>query len=82
MPKVSRRHPAMLALLLLVGLLLTGTAYAAIAPSGSTEASPVNETVSAVVGAAGEKANAAVGRPSTLIATVAGAPVSGPEATV
>lgn len=32
MPKVSRRHPAMLALLLLVGLLLTGTAYAAIAP--------------------------------------------------
>ena len=57
-------------------------AYAAIAPSGSTEASPVNETVSAVVGAGGENANAAAGRPSTLIATVAGAPVSGPEATV
>ncbi len=32
MPKVSRRHPAAVAVLILLGLILTGTAYAAIAP--------------------------------------------------
>ena len=32
MPKISRRHPAAIALLLMLGLLLTGAAYAAVAP--------------------------------------------------
>lgn len=32
MPKLSRRHPAAIALLLMLGLLVTGTAYSAVAP--------------------------------------------------
>lgn len=32
MPTLSRRHPAAIALLLMLGLLVTGTAYAAVAP--------------------------------------------------
>lgn len=32
MPKLTRRHPAAIALLLMLGLLVTGTAYSAVAP--------------------------------------------------
>lgn len=42
MPKISRRHPAAIALLLMLGLLFTGAAYAAVAPQeakASTSAS-------------------------------------------
>ena len=34
----NRRHPAAVVLLLLLGLLLTGTAYAALAPKQATAA--------------------------------------------
>ena len=36
MPTITRRHPAAIALLLMLGLLITGTAYAAVAPKDAS----------------------------------------------
>ena len=45
MPTLSRRHPAAIALLLLLGLLVTGTAYSAVAPKEAQASVAASDSV-------------------------------------
>lgn len=45
MPKLSRRHPAAIALLLMLGLLVTGTAYSAVAPQDARASVAASDSV-------------------------------------